>query len=1777
MHRIKLIITKLLFAVCLLITAGDAYATDDPEIVRIFSQAPPPPGTVYTPLLSGNEDELIDDIYYGPDPSVILNPANDKITNVISLLIREADIYKIKTDFTASVKIKIEYTLVNGSTGIINSTILTISYTKAGGLKYNARQTFKFDQCRRVKITILEPPVASVTSWNVWEVINLENRMLRKRDYVFNYNSTLLLATPVTTPAFDELIVDWSGSTTASNGKTHIDVEWTWIDAEALDNYKSLNASSNNLEFDANLIFKNNATRITLESKNHSTYNIPVIYDGKGQIFYRVRPVQLKEDEQVVNGTWSAQGFTGITTYAITADEAEHVRSLNWQTTTSFAEEGKRKTVVQYFDGTLRGRQTVTKDNVTKKTVVAESFYDFQGRPTINILPAPTMSTVIKYTADFNKFLGGYVTPKEAFDLMPVNINACSYLTPKLDNTSGAAQYYSINNLEKNSGFNKFIPDADGYAYTETRYTPDATGRIEAQGGVGETHQLGKGYGVNDHDTKYFYGKPDQDELDALFGTEAGDATHYSKNMVRDANGQYSVSYVDMHGRTVATALAGTPPANVKALSSYVPVKPIRAKNLLSPTNNIVQGRSVVSSSSLTISDGGPHSFHYELSPLSAEIIACQPPGQTVCYDCYYDLEIRITGGCGINIVKNATNLSFNNGVPVVDQSCSTQVAPIVINFTETLAEGEYNITKTLTVNKQAQDWYRDNVYNDHNICKKLVDFYDEIYQQMLAESSECIICNDCVVALPVANTALNNNSAPASKFGLPLTLAGIMPTAKNKVTQNVNNKQPASSNVTNEPLITTNDECLDAVDLTVNPDYNCGIYSNGSTGWATASVTPVPSCLRFTTSNFMTDVWYKFTATNTQHRVSFLRMSQGGHPTFTITIYSGACGTLTEWDCYEIIPAQNNRSLSGLTVGDTYYVRVGAFGGTLNFDICIGTPPPPVCPPPLPAECVSVCDQPKNTLDAIRELMMDDMTPDQGQYARLNLDVNDDGIFQTEYNPDYDRFEISEQKDYNIFKTEFSNYKKPFGINELPQSSYNYYDEDGIIDPDGESAQLLLLTPDKFSDKFKPSWAKQLLPYHPEYCKLTIAETQLAESYKRDAIIEATDTWADAYNAGFIENLDAPGDGTGILDLDQFFNCGNRNNYRMKMLEFINTNFNQYLVQGQTTPPYLSLWKIAWLAVFCDDRSVPAPAADCAFNAPLKPAAFPTYFAGRCAADKDQVWRIYRTLFLSEKERMVNEWLDIQCQDIDYSTIDGAAGNHYERRFGKPADYYANNDLIKTLINGATTTSDDAAAAALAAAEYLENCKSYKTAWITSLRECPTIRNLDEPYVNGNPVIDPATGFPQNAFITTILNNLVNICAQGSDETHPMGSSSVKPGAAFIPSSFQAAFNDAWVTHFGTLSTQDIFCHENLIDFPQPYGKQSPISNETIDEKRDKCICDRLLELNQQKAADGYFMGNSPNTSLSAYLLYKHGVTIRQTLVDSLQFGCDNTNCNHYEYPVEIPAILNCDNPINNCVDCTEFRSLLSQFKAKYPALSLGAIYANPANDDELAANKALAKFINNKTGLNKSWGEYLAFNNQFDGDCVLLNTEVGVFTADPPKLCHDIMFPDVEIKDSCNQYVSTLALNAAMEQYQLYLIDKKDEFENTYLNKCLEAKDLEIFTVTAPVAEYHYTLYYYDQAGSLVKTVPPAGVQPNFTPSFLAAVKTARANDQDLPITHNLPTQYRYNALNQVTKQKSPDGGQSQFWYDALGRLVISQNAKQLVQNKYSYTRYDELGRIK
>lgn len=108
---------------------------------------------------------------------------------------------------------------------------------------------------------------------------------------------------------------------------------------------------------------------------------------------------------------------------------------------------------------------------------------------------------------------------------------------------------------------------------------------------------------------------------------------------------------------------------------------------------------------------------------------------------------------------------------------------------------------------------------------------------------------------------------------------------------------------------------------------------------------------------------------------------------------------------------------------------------------------------------------------------------------------------------------------------------------------------------------------------------------------------------------------------------------------------------------------------------------------------------------------------------------------------------------------------------------------------------------------------------------------------------------------------------------------------------------------------------------------------------------------------------------------------------------------------------------------------------------------------------------------------------------------------------------------------------------------------------------------------------MYYYDLAGNLVKTIPPEGTKFITSTTDLTQIVNHRYDpvtyDDTVYTAHKLETRYWYNSLNQPRKQYTPDGDTTRFWYDVVGRLAVSQSARQR-PDTFSYTLYDALGRI-
>lgn len=126
----------------------------------------------------------------------------------------------------------------------------------------------------------------------------------------------------------------------------------------------------------------------------------------------------------------------------------------------------------------------------------------------------------------------------------------------------------------------------------------------------------------------------------------------------------------------------------------------------------------------------------------------------------------------------------------------------------------------------------------------------------------------------------------------------------------------------------------------------------------------------------------------------------------------------------------------------------------------------------------------------------------------------------------------------------------------------------------------------------------------------------------------------------------------------------------------------------------------------------------------------------------------------------------------------------------------------------------------------------------------------------------------------------------------------------------------------------------------------------------------------------------------------------------------------------------------------------------------------------------------------------------------------------------------------------------------------------------------------ITWTTNEFLYTLYYYDQADNLIKTVPPEGVHVITNSDDLEDIIQYRKNiaryDTIQPgfiwPRHTMATNYRYNSLNQIVGSYHPDHDSTALvMYDILSRPVISQNGKQKTMgNFYSYTLFDPIGRI-
>jgi RHS repeat-associated protein len=132
---------------------------------------------------------------------------------------------------------------------------------------------------------------------------------------------------------------------------------------------------------------------------------------------------------------------------------------------------------------------------------------------------------------------------------------------------------------------------------------------------------------------------------------------------------------------------------------------------------------------------------------------------------------------------------------------------------------------------------------------------------------------------------------------------------------------------------------------------------------------------------------------------------------------------------------------------------------------------------------------------------------------------------------------------------------------------------------------------------------------------------------------------------------------------------------------------------------------------------------------------------------------------------------------------------------------------------------------------------------------------------------------------------------------------------------------------------------------------------------------------------------------------------------------------------------------------------------------------------------------------------------------------------------------------EENCVEHLTNIAHHNARIRYDEYISGIEDDFREQYIAKCLDV--YEDFYMREQDNGHHFTLYYYDQSGQLIRTVPPKGFTKITNDDELKRIRIDRANGKRTVFTnHSMTTTYAYNSLNQLVQQSVPDNDDMEIW---------------------------------
>ena len=1688
--------------------------------------------------------------------------------------------------------------IVTGSS--YSSASIVIAYDPTENAVYSSEKTVVYEDYDYVggvlEITDILLDGQSISGQSLAEEIVLDLTLHQERIYDITTVSAPELNLPDinTSISANTLDVKWS----AIEGAESYDLEWVFVEVPT----SVTSLSTLVYTFDV-------ATRVNVLNNQ---ITLPLLYP-EGYIVFRVRAVGLDPtgyslgEKIKVKGAWSDHIASSDLETAILYGEQYAVEiggfepDMNWTSGYSFAEEGKSVEQVSFFDGIGKPRQSLTSFHADGTVLVDETLYDLDGRESIKMVPVPISSTEMSYytKSSGTEFLyedyGFYDFGKDAM------LSAQLSSTPAaLSPTTAYAEYFSAQNSIE-SEHRDYIPEGDGYLYTQTAYTKDGTGKPMYQSAPGEAYILGD---ANSHFTKYAYSKPSQMELDRLFGTEVGDKSHYSKTMVRDANGQLTVQYYDNKDRLIASSYAGSVPENLLALDySEDPIT--IEENITENSYPLLPETEITLVHDLALSSN-VFEIAYDLQTILLDGI-CGLPNDPM--EISYDVLIEVIDEEGNTIInlENTSSPSFitsPNINPTAYLSVGSYLNTVAtnisasLNYTQVEEGSTYKVIRKIRVNddnfqsavaaveaKLSSDlatYIQDPTGTYPNAC---LDFnFDGTISCGDDCETECIsslqfiedgvtyyIIDDTTFTTDPTNQEYLNNledcvtSCSEAEYG-PSTIDACS-IKREKLLADLSPYGQYFDNLPYEyerdPIsgrheVDNNGELVEASTYDIN-------------GWLTANVNSLLTDPSAPWSGLSPSTWDDVRDNWEEDYAEYLLEYHPEYPWYHFSCelesftYNEPCGVYGETN---VASSSSNSITLDLKASREFNELMRSMSA--NCDV---------------RNVNATIDGNNYTFDLF--------LPSEGLDDNAITSAPGYNSTQT-YSGDYVDFPscsgVANSPDHDPLVSTTDALFNKFMQNRL----LSYYTD--VIGPDytgshRSSIYYFLMNPDAITIPTAPTinastslevLQNMMYVFHDPSTGALLSKTEYEffretyiywkEVYLYHIFVEYALTSPGLYPNATTSSYNysnSAGTYTGI-NLAAWNNDANHNAYIDLALDVDNDGTTDLSVDGFSLNYPQDLyyeayhWEMSaiWPSYVDDNSVVCSPLGEFI--------EFDNYAALNGLVTAEQR-KVYETNCSGKADEWLAEMEDNGCF---------AAYSSYT-----PEEL---NELKRSI-----------------RAKMIEICAD--GAHVGDYWDGTTLVTVNNPYGHSDPYNAPWNG-ANSAYTATIAPPY--------------------PDQSYNNDFFNPVSN---TTYTNIKSVQDLVDDISSTSCIDATYNGLDIMNElsgTLGAPDDACGCDQLLsdiQTNQSSTSLEWYDEDAQNTNA-----LNNNVSIVTSYLNNASLGYTQTYTDAYSLEIteycglavhhDLAAIPDFDGSNTPLVYPQEYECESCKCEKLYELLENTVAYLQ-AMDGSFNQTFELDDTQNDydlsalSTAEQTAVLEEINFSLGLTGSAAITSTELYSW----PNLCQNSTeneyfahFPEelrcldngIEESLSCQDQIDAQELSNAIADYESRAADYLTAFKQDYMAKAWEnIADREDLTLTYELNEYYYTLYYYDQADNLIKTVPPQGVHPidlsettdlssgsgtTFdvegtvgTLTDAAAgdvIKEIRNNVHPLHLypMHEMVTRYHYNSLNQMISQSTPDGGISTFWYDNLDRLVASQNAQQETEgNVYSYTLFDALGR--